>query len=167
MSKITVEQIGELVEQSKGENPRVTRENLQAFLQNPNAFLRASVYPVTVDYRKTVKEMVLAGRYDWKNDDINSENFPVSGEWAVSVNLELVHINKSVDSEGVLDYLEENGMRPATVEELLAFGATYPEIQREFPIICLGSSWVNPVGGRCVGTVKKSVSGGYLILKYL
>jgi len=150
MSKITVEQIGELVEQSKGENPRVTREILQAFLRNPNAFLRASVYSATVDYGKSVEEMVVAGNYDWKNKDINSKNFPVSGEGTVNVNFELIHLNKGVSSEDALTHLEENGMRPPTIEELLVFGSSYPEIQREFPVICLGSSWVSPGGDRDV-----------------
>ena len=148
MSEITVEQLGELIAQAN--SGRITRELLQAFLRNPNAFLQASVYSVAVDYGKSVEEMVSSGNYDWKNDDINSRNFPVKGEGMVNVNLELVHLDKSVGSEEVLAYLEANGMRPATVEELLAFGATYPEIQREFPIICLGSSWVDPDGGRVV-----------------
>jgi hypothetical protein len=150
MSKITVEQIGELVQQSKGESSRVTRENLQAFLRNPNASLHASVYPVAVDYGKTVEEMVSVGHYDWKNNDINSKNFPARGKGKISVNTEFVHLGEMVDSENELSHFEKNGMRPATVEELLAFGATYPEIQREFPIICLGSSWIGPGGGRYV-----------------
>ena len=158
MSKITVEQIGELVEQNKGENPRVTREILQAFLRNSNAFLRASVYSATVDYGKSVEEMVVAGNYDWKNDDINSKNFSVKGEGVVNVNLELVHLDKGVSSEDALTYLEENGMRPPTIEELLVFGSSYPEIQREFPVICLGSSWVDPDGSRRVPDLRRSGS---------
>jgi len=101
---------------------------------------------VSVDYRKTVEEMVASGRYEWSNSNITSKNFPVNDTGVVTVALELVHLNKMVNSEDVLRHLEKNGMRPATVEELLAFGATYPEIQRKFPIICLdkGSSWINP-----------------------
>jgi hypothetical protein len=149
MSEITVEQLGELIAQAK--SGRVTRENLQAFLRNPNGSTQANIYPVAIDYGKSIEKMVLAGRYDWKNDDINFKNFPVKGEGTVvNVNLELVHFNKAVSSEDALSFLEANGMRPATVEELLAFGAAYPEIQREFPIICLGSSWVYPGGGRRV-----------------
>lgn len=148
--KITTEQIGELIKQSRGGNPRVNRENLQAYLRNPNAFLQSGLYPVTVDYGKTIEEMVSAGNYDRRNGSINSKNFPIKGKGKTSVNLEPVHLNKVVSSENVLAYLDENGMRPAVVEELLAFGATYPEIQREFPIICLGSSWVDSLGDRSV-----------------
>ena len=68
----------------------------------------------------------------------------------MTVDLELVYLNRNASSEDVLSYFEQNGLRPATMAELLAFGATYPEIQREFPIVCLdkgGSSWVDPHGG--------------------
>lgn len=133
------------------------------------AFLQASVYPVAVDYGKTVEEMVSAGHYDRKNDDINSRNFPVKGEGTkgtINVNLELVHFNKSVRSKDVLAHLEANGMRPATVEELLAFGATYPEIQREFPIICLGSFWVGPDDDRYMPCLRRGGSRRVLGLNW-
>lgn len=144
-NRITTDQIAELLAQDKA--GRITRENLQRFLLNPDG---GTGYIVSVDYGKTVEEMVSAGRYDWKNDNITTKNFPINGTGVVTVALELVHLNKAASSKAVLAHLEANGMRPATVEELLAFGATYPEIQREFPIICLGSSWVDPYGYRSV-----------------
>lgn len=161
MSEITVVQLGELIAQAKA--GRVTRENLQKFLLNPDG---GTGYTVSVDYGKTVEEMVSAGRYDWKNDNITTKNFPVNGTGVVTVALELVHLNKAASSEAVLAHLEANGMRPATVEELLAFGVTYPEIQREFPVICLGSSWVGPLGFRCVPCLGRDGSGRYLCLDW-
>ena len=137
MSKITPEQIAELLAQDK--TGRVTRENFQRFLLNPDG---GTDYTVSVDYGKTVEEMVASGRYDWSNGNITSKNFPVNGTGVVTVALELVHLNKAASSGAVLAHLKDNG----TLAELLAFGATYPEIQREFPIVCLdkGSSWVDP-----------------------
>src|SRR3989344_3384599 len=140
--EITVEQLGELIAQAKA--GRVTRENLQAFLRNPNwvtAGGQVGTYPVVIDYGKTIEEMVATGHYDWSNSDISSGNFPVSGNGTANANLELVHLNKDASSEGGVAYLESLGMRPATIAELLVFGATYPEVQREFPVIALGSSW--------------------------
>ncbi|MCD4693745.1 hypothetical protein K8R62_00060 [bacterium] len=164
MSEITTEQLGELIAQAK--SGRVNRENLQAYLRNPNGSMQAGIYPVAIDYAKTIDEMVSAGHYDWKNDDINSKNFSVSGEGVVNVNLELVHLNKTVSSEDVLIYLEKNEMRPATVAELLAFGATHPEVQREFSIICLGSSWVDSDGHRLVPYLLRDGSKRYLNLHW-
>jgi len=41
-------------------------------------------------------------------------------------------------------------LRPATLPELLAFGAKYPDKQKEFPIMALGSVWIDPDGDRRV-----------------
>ena len=143
----------------------ITRESLEALLASPNGSVAskpaAGVYPVVIDYGKTVEQMKKDGRYNWSNDNINSRNFTVSGTGVVTANLELVHLNRVVSSEDVLAYMESNGLRAATVEELLMFGVTYPDIQRDFPIICLGSSWVGPDGSRLVpylfrgGSVRK------------
>ncbi len=40
------------------------------------------------------------------------------------------------------------GYRPATLPELLALGKQYPEFQRWFPIIALGSVWRGQGGVR-------------------
>ncbi|MBD3311713.1 MAG: hypothetical protein GF349_04475 [Candidatus Magasanikbacteria bacterium] len=150
--KITVEQIGELVEQSKGENPRITRESLQAFLRNPHSEVNAKSveYVVSVDYGMSLAEMIAAGQYGWKNSDINADNFPVAGEGIAETKLELVHLNKKASTDEVEAYLEENDLRPATLAELLAFGTMFPEIQRDFPVIALGSSCVRSDGNRFV-----------------
>ncbi len=111
---------------------------------------------IIVDYGKKVKEMVAAGHYDWPNSDINDTNFPQSGTGVDTVNPELVHLNKDASSEDALAHMEANGLRPATLAELLAFGATYPEIQRQFPIIALGSSWVDSGGRRRVPCLFRS-----------
>lgn len=108
----------------------------------------ADTYPVTIDYGKSVEEMIEAGHYDWVHPNINVTNFPVSDTGVVEVNLELVHLGRSVSSEVVLAHLEANGLRPATFAESLAFGVTYPEIQRQFPVVVLGSSWGVSVGLR-------------------
>lgn len=143
------DQVAELLAQDKV--GRATRENLQRFLLNPEG---GTSYIVSVDYGKSIEKMVVAGKYTWHYDNadadyINSENFPVSGIGVVMVALELVNLNSEEVSstEDVLAHMEANGLRPATIEELLAFGATHPIVQREFHVICLGSSWVgNPIG---------------------
>lgn len=160
MSEITLEQVGELIAQGKA--GRVTRELLQVFLRNPQSVNgQPSKYTVSVDYSKSVAEMVEAGHYDWSNDNINGTNFKVNGNGVVTVDPELVHLNRSASSEEVLVHFEANGLRPATMAELLAFGETYPEIQREFPIVCLdkgGSSWVYPSGYRRVPCLRQDGS---------
>lgn len=150
MSSVTLEQIGELIAQANA--GRITWENLQAFLQSPENYSasQADVFSVTVDRGKSIEEMVLAGHYDWSNENINSANFSIDGLGVETVEMKPVHLNKVVSSNEVLAHLETLGLRPAKIEELLAFGVSHPEIQREYPVVCLGSSWVGPVGRRLV-----------------
>ena len=42
------------------------------------------------------------------------------------------------------------GLCPATLQELCAFGEKYPDIQREFPVVALGSVYVSLYGRRGV-----------------
>ena len=105
-------------------------------------------YKVIVDYGLSLAEMVKAGKYDWFNDDITDKRFEVQGDGQHEVELVLVHLNRNATTKEVLEYLHNQGLEPAKIEHLLAFGATYPELQKQFPIIALGSSFVDVSGDR-------------------
>lgn len=106
-------------------------------------------YPVTIDSALSLQEMIAAGRYDWVNDDITPECFPIQRSGTKTTEIALVHRNKTVESQPLIDELDREGYRPATIEELLALGAKYPDLQREYPIVALGSV-AEVGGGRCV-----------------
>jgi len=116
----------------------------------------ANVFKVVVDYGQPLDEMIAAGKYDgYINSDITEKHFPIPKIPAglpakVKLNLELVHFNKVMTSDQVLAELKKQGLRPATLPELLAFGAAYPDKQRESPIVALGSVWRLPDGYRYV-----------------
>jgi len=93
-----------------------------------------NLFPITVDYDSTIEEMVASGKYNWSNSDISSRHFPIGAKGKMEVNIELVHFNRIMESDEVLREFDKQGLRPATLPELLAFGASYPEKQREFPI---------------------------------
>lgn len=105
---------------------------------------------VTVDYSKSLAEMVASGHYDWKNSDIVAEHFPTTQKGVNEVKLELVHLDKNASTDEVLRYLDEHGYRPATLLELLAFGAKYPDEQKKYPVVALGSVWRSSGGDRYV-----------------
>lgn len=107
----------------------------------PDADNAAPRYVVTVDYGLTLEEMVAAGRYDRKNTDITAGHFPLVRSGAMDVGIVLVHFNRYITSDEALRELDKMGFRPAKLEELLAFGARFREVQREFPIMALGSVW--------------------------
>lgn len=144
------------------EEGKITAENFQTFLANPNKFFEENGFPVPIDYGKSLVDMIVAGRYDWKNNNITAEHFPIErpklssdGPYrtpgvngTADVKLRLVHLGRDAKTKEVEEHLEAIGLLPAKIEHLLAFGAKFPDKQREFPIVALGSVWVRSVGRR-------------------
>lgn len=105
-----------------------------------------SPFPIAVDYSRSFKEMVEAGKYGEIAEEITPEHFPVSGEGQVSKDVELFQPEHPWPTELILEKIEARGCRPAKIEELLAFGEAHPEMQqRKGGIVALGSQW------RCFG----------------
>jgi len=107
---------------------------------------KRQVFKILVDFRKTLQEAIQAGKYDWVNSDITQDHFPVQGGVQKEVEAVLFHFNRIVTSDQAISEMEKQGFRPATIEELLALGASYPELQKQFPILALGSVWRHPSG---------------------
>ncbi|MCE9586543.1 hypothetical protein K8R04_04490 [Candidatus Uhrbacteria bacterium] len=83
--------------------------------------------------------------FDWVYDGYKSAKFtPIDVCKDVStesreIEFELVHLNKGVSTDKALAELDKQVLRPALYEELLAFAVKYPELQKQFPIVALGS----------------------------
>lgn len=137
-----------------------------------------SVYDLVVDLGQNLEQMIAVGKYDWKNSDITAEHFPINGTGQRKVKVELLHFNQSFSNgdqviaklKEVNDWLAQQGAkyryRFAQIEELLALGASQPELQRQFPIAALGSIW-HHAGGRDFAYLYRVDAGRYLILGYL
>ena len=126
---------------------------LQSFIEGKFEFYVASaanIFKVAVNYARPLMEMIRAGKYDYVNSDIIAKHFPVKGKDILPVELELVHLNKYISSDDAIAEIKQRGFRPAKIEELLAFGEKYPEEQRKYPIVTLGSVWQHWYGGRSV-----------------
>ena len=106
-------------------------------------------YPVQSKH-KSLQDAIAAGKYDYANDYITAEHFKLKGEIVVDTKLVLYHPDRDIDSDNVVKELDQMGLRPATLQELCAFGEKYPDIQREFPIVALGSVFVYSDGVRDV-----------------
>ena len=100
-----------------------------------------NIFRIVVDYSKSLAEMIRAGNYNDVDDDITGSHFPVKGQGNVELEVEIVHYDKSMTSEDIVRDMESRGLRSATLPELLAFGAFFPDKQREFLIMALGSVW--------------------------
>src|SRR3989344_5105193 len=121
-------------------------------------------YPISVDYRKNVEDGVEAGRYHWANPNITSEHFPTKRNGRTEVRVKLIHFNRSVSADEALRKLDRMGYRPVELHELLVFGEKYPEIQRRFPVVGLGSIWRDRNDNRYIPCLCGDSSRRYLNL---
>jgi len=161
--------LAEIIRQvQKGE---LTSEQLQAVVEHRNPF-ELETYKVMVDYGKSLSKMIEAGKYDEFNDDINDKHFPIQGAGSPrkagqhEAELMLVHLNWNATTKEVLEHLNSQGLEPARLEYLLVFGAAYPELQRQFPIIALGSVWVIDGGSRRYPYLRSNDDERRLILSW-
>lgn len=95
-------------------------------------------FDLAVDYSISLEQMVALGRFDWTNEKI-IENFEKSGTGNVTLSAKIFRINCRLSTEGVVVEMGKEGLRPATLMEIIAFGVNYPEVQRCFSIMALGS----------------------------
>ena len=126
--------------------------------------MRGVVGKVLVDYAKPLKEMIQAGKYNWVNDNITSGHFPTTGTGQKEVEIMLFHFNRPISSDDAIAEMEKAGYRPADPPEILALGVKYPELQKQFPIVALGSPWWYPDGDRSVLYLDWLISGRRLDL---
>ena len=106
-----------------------------------------------MDYGRSVEDGIKAGRYDYTNPHITSINFKTEKterKGKADLVIELVRFNRMISTDDALRELDGRGYRPAELRELLAFGEKYPDVQRKFPIVALGSVWRLRFGNRFV-----------------
>jgi hypothetical protein len=120
-------------------NLRELRNALQSVIDGN--FVNANRFPVNVDFRSSVREVIASGNFGWVNRNINDENFPTEGSEKLELQMHLIHFGCRMKSEEVTLALEAQYMRPATLRQLLAFAASYPDNRWESPIVALGSKW--------------------------
>ncbi len=121
---------------------------------------------VVVDYGKNLHEMIVEGAYDNVNSDITAENFPVKGEGKCEREIALFHFNRYISSDDAIKEMATTGYRPATIEDLLALGKVKPDLQRQFPIVALGSVWRYSDGNRYVAYLRRCDARRTLDLRY-
>lgn len=112
-------------------------------------------YPVTVDYGQSLEEMIKGGGHDVTNDDITADNFPIVGEGQTKVDALLLHFDRSITAKNVVKKMEEMGLRPATLPELVAYSAKHWK-RGQLLVVALGSVWEDPNGDRYVPCLLRS-----------
>ena len=125
---------------------------------------------LSVDYGRSLDQMIAAGNYDWKNSDITAKRFPVVGNGIEQFEAKLFHFDRNTVSQDNVDAIKAddpaNPWEPGKIEHLLAFGAKYPEEQRKYSVIALGSV-ARVGGGRDVPCLRRLGAGRDLDLFWL
>lgn len=103
--------------------------------------MNTTEFPTMIDYGQSLIKMIEGGQYTGVSKSITAENFPpVRDGGKQEVQLVLIHFNRPLITGEVLRELIKKQVCPARIEELLTFGVEHPELQRQFPIIALGSA---------------------------
>ena len=139
----------------------------------PSMETAAAVLPdrliLAVDYAQSLEQMIAAGHYGWANSDIGRERFAIKGVGRAEFEARLFHFDHGSSSDGAVDAIKNadpaDPWEPAKIEHLLAFGAKFPEEQRKYPIVALGSV-VLPDGPRHVPYLYKDDSRRHLHLTW-
>ncbi len=74
--------------------------------------------------------LIEAGKYN-SIDEVIAET--------VEQTLILVHPDETTNAGTVFSYFKKKNLEPASIVDLLVFGAQHPDIQMQFPIIALGA----------------------------
>lgn len=129
----------------------------------------SAVFKAMVEYAQPTYED-LKTAFDWVDSDYRAAKFEaidrckgvarVAGE----LTLHYVHLGRDASTDEILAEMDRLGFRPALYEELLAFGRQYPDEQRKYPVVALGSTWVISSGRRGVAVLFGGGSGRYLSL---
>lgn len=123
----------------------LAREGGQAMIdQIADMLVRAgaatrNAYLVTVDYTQSLARMIAEGKYGYVSKYVVATNFPMSGTGIFATDVVVVHFDRNIESYKAIKELEQMSIQPAPIEYLLALGAKYPDLQREYPIVALGS----------------------------
>ena len=152
-------EIGRQLRQKSGYpfDPEQLKQHLQNaieghFISDPNKkspYITHTLH-LSVNYSRTVEKGVKAGKYDWKNENITPHNFPSDTKGEKEVDIHILHFNKAISSYDAIQEMDKQGLRPANLQELLSLGETFPDLQKEFSLVALGSVWVSPDGCRDV-----------------
>ncbi len=133
-------------------NHKGSRENLKKFLEAgcPNfelvgkkaqaeAVISETDQFLTVEADLAFEDRIKLGNYGWRNSDLTEKRFPVTADQVGEWEWKLFHFNRNISSKEAIRLMKEEGYDAGQIGHILAFGEKYPEEQRKFPIIGLGS----------------------------
>lgn len=112
--------------------------DLKAWCEELLATPIAEVFPINSRDDQSVSELVLLGKYDYKNPDINDANFPSQATPSSKKEAILLRFRGGIDDDKVEATVSKLGYRLGVPKEGLSFGIDHPKKQERGPILVLG-----------------------------
>lgn len=113
------------------------------FCSNGQNTVTERALSLLIDYKQSVDTLIKKGNYVGVDPYIGStvfvKNEVTPKDTVIQQTAILLNFNQTMTSKNVIDSMKIRGLRPATAQELYSLGMQYPELQREFDIIALGS----------------------------
>ena len=103
-----------------------------------------NAFRIMTEGTRTTDGVIAAGNYDWKNDRVNGENFPMRPMPEGPREIVFLEFDHDPGSEEVLAEAARQGLERPRYEDALFFGEQYPEEQRKAPIVFLHEPWRDP-----------------------
>ncbi|HOZ53164.1 MAG TPA: hypothetical protein PK142_00620 [bacterium] len=100
---------------------------------------------IKIDYNANFDDMIVRGGYVEVDRDINEKKFPKdsvaldSSCCVCDIFVKIFYFPNNCSTIDIIETMEDSGYRPASLLELLFFGEAYPNLQKTFPIVALGS----------------------------
>jgi hypothetical protein len=108
-------------------------------------------YRITIGDGRSTEALVAAGDYGYAHSCVTSDNFPVRRpDTVLKREVVLLEFAQGVTSEEAVAEATRLGLERPMYEDALAFGAAYPAVQVERPVVFLHDPWFGFFGRRDV-----------------
>lgn len=95
---------------------------------------------ISIDHRMSMAALVRLGRYTGLSKAVLLAP-RMKERKAAQYEVRIFHFDEIIGSKEARKRIEKAGWNVATIEQLLALGALLPHLQRQFPIVALGTTW--------------------------
>lgn len=137
--------------------------------QNGNASFSAPIVYVQPEFEELKRRFPAYVNPDYKGkrfDPIERCKAVPTSVGNCEVAFEYVHMDRDASTDAVLAEMDRKGLRPALYEELLGFAEKYPDEQRKYPIVALGSE-TSVYGRRRVAYLWHDADARHLYLDWI
>src|SRR3989338_5208567 len=132
------------------------KPNFAEILLSKTAAKISNVFEILCKGQYIASELIRRGKYDWVNDQITDERFPIFEHATATRKIEFVEYDHDPTSEEVLKDFTSRGLKRPTYEDGFYFGIQHKEEQRKHLIVFLHE----PVQGS-YGRLRVLVLDGY------